>query len=180
MDDRDRLRMIGVTLGVLMLTGVVAMGVVAWRQVQAARAAAAVRMARPTPQGPLSDVRDDGQIVYTKTGEDEIDDAVAEARRRWPEFVAAFRKPSHRPGDHFMAKGAFGDGEEKEWMWFDVDSIDADRSATGTLENDPAHVPLRRGQRVTVKVADIGDWIYKDASGIHGGFVERVLRTRMK
>src|SRR5260370_22146557 len=53
---------------------------------------------------------------------------VAEARSRWPEFVDAFQ---HRMrGDSFLVKAPFGDGENCEWMWLEVKSIE-DGNVTG-------------------------------------------------
>jgi hypothetical protein len=41
--------------------------------------------------------------------------AVAEGRRRWPEFLQAFER--RHPDQIFSVKASFTDGEHTEWMW---------------------------------------------------------------
>jgi uncharacterized protein YegJ (DUF2314 family) len=101
--------------------------------------------------------------------------AVAEARWRWPEFVAAFE---HRqPGQTFAVKARFQEGEAEEFIWVIVNALEQD-TIYGTLDNDP--VGLRKlavGSRVRVAAAEINDWLYhKDREDLHGGFTIEVLR----
>jgi uncharacterized protein YegJ (DUF2314 family) len=82
-----------------------------------------------------------------------------EARRRWPEFVAAFAK--RKPGDNFAVKAQFVDGGHTEWMWVQVHSIDG-ATLRGTLDNEPVYVKnVKGGQSVTVKQADTDDWLFQ-------------------
>src|SRR5262245_2036309 len=50
--------------------------------------------------------------------------AEAEARRRWPEFVAAFNR--REPNVAYAVKARFTDGSATEWMWVQVQSIAGD------------------------------------------------------
>mgnify|MGYP003329175806 CR=1 FL=1 len=52
--------------------------------------------------------------------------AVAEATRRWPEFVAAF---SARDGEGHSVKAPITRGERTEFIWIEVDRIEPDRVA---------------------------------------------------
>jgi uncharacterized protein YegJ (DUF2314 family) len=93
---------------------------------------------------------------------------MAEARRRWPEFVAAFG--GRKPNDHFSAKARFIDGDHVEYMWMTVTSISGD-SVRGTLDNEPSIVNnVKYGQPTSFRLTDLNDWLYKDATGMHGGF----------
>src|SRR5207249_4234043 len=62
---------------------------------------------------------------------------VAEARSRWPEFVAAFA--NRTAADDFLVKALFKDGDNGEWMWLEVVSIQ-DGYLTGPLQNRPAQI----------------------------------------
>jgi len=94
--------------------------------------------------------------------------AVAEAQRRWPEFLLAFQ---HRdPNQTFSVKTPFTDGEHTEWMWVVVSSI-REELLEGSLGNTPFDVRnIHEGDRVTVRVAEIGDWVYQDGTKLIGGF----------
>ena len=100
--------------------------------------------------------------------------AEAEAIKRWPEFTAAF---AHRDSSEgFAVKGRFVDGASTEWMWIEVASVQSG-SVSGKIDNDPVYIHnVKFGDAVTVKLADIDDWIYKDAAGMHGGFTSKVLQ----
>ena len=81
-----------------------------------------------------SQLTDPGDDPRYKTAE-------AEARRRWPEFVAAFARRA--PGDTFSVKSAFSDGKQTEWMWIRVESIEPDgeggQRIKGTLASEPVY-----------------------------------------
>jgi len=111
--------------------------------------------------------------------------AEAEARRRWPEFVAAFEKRGE--GDSFTVKSAFSDGKHTEWMWLRVEAIETDAEGNvrikGKLTSDPVYVrAMSRGAGVTVTPSDVGDWTYTLSGGAGGskppvgGFTEPVLK----
>lgn len=94
--------------------------------------------------------------------------AVAEARRRWPEFLQAFQR--REPDQTFSVKAPFTDGEKTEWMWVMVSSL-AEEVLEGNLGNAPVEVRnVREGDRVTVRVSEIGDWVYQDGMNLIGGF----------
>ena len=99
--------------------------------------------------------------------------AVAEAKRRWPEFVEAFE---HRTDEElFGVKKAFTDGENTEFMWVLVTAIENNR-IYGTLGNEPVDVRgVKEGDNAIVDLDDINDWNYVRDGEIHGGFTSKVL-----
>src|SRR5262245_44873307 len=68
----------------------------------------------PDPLSALTQPRDD-EVVSVQALDVEMDEAMAEARRRWPEFVAAFAK--RRPLQGFAVKVPFRENEQTEHMW---------------------------------------------------------------
>jgi len=113
------------------------------------------------------------------SGNRSVEQAVEEARNRWPEFANAFAARTGAEEETFMAKFRFaipGDAENGEHMWIDVRSIDED-IVSGELMNAPVHIPgLRNGDHVNRPLEDLSDWLYVGPNGPEGGFVERVLR----
>lgn len=106
-----------------------------------------------------------------------LEKAVAEARRRWPEFVQAFN--TRTKGQKFSVKAPFSDGENTEWMWVIVSEIRGD-TVVGELGNEPVNVKgLHGGVDVEVLAPQIGDWIYGDGKKGVGGFSIKVLVKSM-
>jgi uncharacterized protein YegJ (DUF2314 family) len=104
--------------------------------------------------------------------------AVAEARRRWPEFVKAFK--AKRPLQGFAVKVPFKEDAETEFMWVEVLKIDGEK-IEGKLSNEPNTIKkLKLNDKVTVKVADVQDWIYSDGEKMVGGFSAKVLEEAGK
>jgi uncharacterized protein YegJ (DUF2314 family) len=100
--------------------------------------------------------------------------AVAEARRRWPEFVAAFQAP--KPGQaHFAVKLPVTDGRNTEFIWVGVTAIEGDE-IVGDLANQPVDLRfMKEGDRVRGKVADLNDWAWLEGDQMVGGFTTQAL-----
>jgi uncharacterized protein YegJ (DUF2314 family) len=100
--------------------------------------------------------------------------AVAEARRRWPEFVRAFE--SRDGNDNFAVKAAITDGEHTEYMWLIVTAIEND-IAYGRIDNDPLNVQgVKLGDIRRVAGSEIWDWLYMEGGEMVGGFSVAVVR----
>jgi uncharacterized protein YegJ (DUF2314 family) len=101
--------------------------------------------------------------------------AVAEARRRWPEFAAAFGRRTPETETPFVIKAPFGD-DDPEFMWVEVSRIEKE-TVTGRLANQPHRIEdFHEGQEVQVPIADVVDWIYGDAEGNPlGGWTQAVI-----
>jgi uncharacterized protein YegJ (DUF2314 family) len=99
----------------------------------------------------------DGEIVFIADDDPELQRAEAEARKAWPEFTKAYEAKS---GKNFVVKGRISEGENVEYMWVNVTSIDGG-TIRGTLDNEPVGLKgLKVGQEVELKVADVDDWLY--------------------
>lgn len=99
--------------------------------------------------------------------------AVEQARRRWPEFVEAFRDSPD--GREFFIKAPFEDACGSEFMWVRVSGI-TDESVAGELVNEPATVEsVKLGDTVTVPLAHLNDWMIMCGDERTGGFTIDVL-----
>lgn len=129
---------------------------------------------------PLEAITDLTNPPVVQVGEDDprMKAAVAEARRRFPEFVTAFKQ--RRSGWEFYVKAPFTDDTSTEFMWAEVTRIEND-IIHGTLSNEPVSVKnLRLGDPVQVKLSDLNDWTYTDGKSLTGGFTIKVLDEASK
>ena len=105
--------------------------------------------------------------------------ATAEARRRWPEFVAAF-EADPRKHDFFFVKMEFREGDKSEFMWVSVTDIDGD-TIHGVLNNSPDRLKdVVEGQKVRVGVTGLSDWLYGSGENMMGGFTMKVMEDALK
>lgn len=117
----------------------------------------------------------DVPIVQADYDDPKLKATIDEAQQRWPEFLAAFKKK--RPVDRFGVKLRFVDGDEEEYMWIVVDSIEGD-SIKGVLDNSPNAVKnVKSGDVVNTTRRDVLDWAYTtdEDDEIRGGFSLKVL-----
>lgn len=107
--------------------------------------------------------------------------AMAEARRRWPEFVAAFK--SRKSGDdRYIIKAAFTSDEGKtEYMWLTVYGLEPEY-VHGHLINEPLHCKdLQRGSLIEVPVERLSDWLCPDADDRPlGNFTDKIVHSSSK
>jgi len=98
--------------------------------------------------------------------------AVAEAKRRWPEFVSAYQE---RTGQNFSVKAPVTVGERTEFIWVAVDGLEPEY-VHGTLDNDPVDLgDLKHGSRVEIPVGDVNDWAFVRDDDPVGMFTVKVL-----
>jgi uncharacterized protein YegJ (DUF2314 family) len=116
-----------------------------------------------------------GNVVQLGTDDPGLVAAAAEARRRWPEFVAAFNE--QRPGRKYAVKFAApikGGGDEHIWIM--VTALEGG-TVSGTLGNAPVeNIGLKLGDAVTIQTADVEDWLFTDGQAMTGGFSVATLR----
>jgi uncharacterized protein YegJ (DUF2314 family) len=100
--------------------------------------------------------------------------AMAEAKKRWREFVDAFER---RSADQlFSIRAPFGDGAHTEFMWVGVTAIENDM-IYGKLGNEPVHLRgMNAGETVKVRVADMNDWMFTEGKAMRGGFTIEAIR----
>lgn len=117
-------------------------------------------------------------VVSVEAGDPRMAEAVAEARRRWPEFEAAFDR--RKPEQIFSAKAPFRESGKLEFMWIHVTALEHNR-VFGTLDSEPSIVKrFRIGQQVSFPLSLLNDWLYKENGTIHGGFTVAVLRDAQR
>jgi uncharacterized protein YegJ (DUF2314 family) len=101
--------------------------------------------------------------------------AVAEARQRWPEFVAAFK--ARRPGGNYAVKVPVTRGGNTEFIWLEVVGLEPEY-IHGKLANDPVDLgELKLGDQVEVALSELNDWTFRhDESAEPAGlFSVRIL-----
>ena len=117
-----------------------------------------------------------GNVVQLGADDPGLVAATAEARRRWPEFVAAFNE--QRPGRKCAVKYAApikGGGDEHIWIM--VTALGSG-TISGTLGNAPAEdIGLKLGDAVTIKTDDVEDWLFTEGQSMTGGFSVATLRN---
>jgi uncharacterized protein YegJ (DUF2314 family) len=117
-------------------------------------------------------------VVNISPGDPRMRRAVAEATKRWPEFVDAFEKRSTE--QLFSIRAPFGDGEHTEFMWVGVTAIEND-IIYGKLGNEPVHVRgMNAGETVKVRVGDMNDWMFTEGKAMRGGFTIEAIRQAEK
>lgn len=82
-----------------------------------------------------------------------------------------------------VIKVAFNDPggrtEDVEHMWLGESYFDGE-SIVATLFNDPNHLrSVRSGDRITLQLADLEDWMYAVGARVYGGFTVDVIRAQM-
>jgi uncharacterized protein YegJ (DUF2314 family) len=121
----------------------------------------------------------EGEIVGVTADDPEMEAAIAEARKRLPEFRQAFTRKSRGEGP-FLVKAPFAYADGVEHMWVEVTSL-SEGTMQGTLANEPYYVDsLKQGDAVTVQDTAITDWIYRAARQPVGGFTTAVLARRQQ
>jgi uncharacterized protein YegJ (DUF2314 family) len=99
--------------------------------------------------------------------------AVAEARRRWPEFVTAFAR--RRPEQKFAVKAGISDGRHVEYLWLTVQHLKD--GIHGQVDNEPVELTsVCLGSKVRVPVEELTDWLYTDGDEMKGGFTVKVIQ----
>lgn len=108
--------------------------------------------------------------------------AIAEARRRWPEFVSTFAAAGEPSADtrSFNVKFAAREGELVEHLWLTVTEIEGDK-VRGTVGNQPVRLKgFELDKAVEIRATDVEDWLYFRGSKLNGGFTVKVVTTRME
>ena len=117
-------------------------------------------------------------VVGVRRDDPHVLAAATEARRNLREFESAFS--ARKPGHTFAVKVPFSHTGGREFMWVAVRSI-ADGAVEGRLASEPVEVTeLRRGDAVRVMLADVSDWLHRDAdksAPARGGFTAEAVKA---
>lgn len=108
------------------------------------------------------------------TGRDaDLAAAVLTAQRKLPEFIAAFKKGQGK----FAVCGKFETPSGPEHLWVRVNKYEGE-VFSGKLDVEPkAYREKRKGDPISVKQADVVDWMYDAGEGMHGGFTLKALKN---
>ncbi len=102
----------------------------------------------------------------------EILQASADAVRTLPYFWSK-RDAAINPDDYFIKIRVVGE-KKPEAIWISHPSMEGDM-VSGIVDQTPAFIDVKEGERITVKAADICDWMYTEGDKMHGNYVGRVL-----
>lgn len=113
----------------------------------------------------------DGTVT---TGRDaDLAAAVLTAQRQLPEFIEAFKKGQGK----FAVCGKFETPSGPEHLWVRVDKYEGE-VFSGKLDVEPkAFREKRKGDPISVKQADVVDWMYDAGEGMKGGFTLKALKN---
>jgi uncharacterized protein YegJ (DUF2314 family) len=114
-------------------------------------------------------------VLAAKDDDPRLVAAVEEARRRWPEFVAALAPP--QPEQTFAVKAPIREGDKVEFMWLSEVRLEGD-TVHGALGNDPVELKqVRRGDALQVPRGEVVDWLVVGPQGMQGGFTVQALKA---
>lgn len=119
-------------------------------------------------------------IIPFATDDVAMNTAIEEARRTYPQFLAAFRNAPQHTQENFAVKlglETYDGGREHIW----VDNLFLRNGRLyGHIANNPNALPnLRLGSEVEVTPDLISDWAIYTAEGAYGSFTTRVMIERM-
>ena len=115
------------------------------------------------------------EVQFVPTSDPVMNAAIEKAKATLPVFFARLAKP--QPGDDGFAVKIYyqtskGDGEH---IWANRVERKADM-VTATINNEPRDIAgLKIGQRVTVPLGQLTDWMYTREGKIHGGQTIRAI-----
>jgi uncharacterized protein YegJ (DUF2314 family) len=115
------------------------------------------------------------KVTYVAGDDPKMNEAIEKARSSVQSFIIALK--AAKPGQSaFSVKMAFTDGSNTEHIWLTPVSYDGKRFH-GTINNEPETVKnVRFGQKASVEVSKISDWMYVEKRKLVGGYTLRVLR----
>ncbi len=112
-------------------------------------------------------------VIEVADEDPEMIAAVAEARRRWPEFVTAFA--GRQPEQSFAIKAPITRRGNTEFIWISVDRLEKDQ-IHGRLDNDPVNLgTLKSGDTVTIPLKELNDWVFNQGEEVTGLFTTKIL-----
>ena len=113
-----------------------------------------------------------GTAVLTVAQDSRLQAAEAEARRRFPEFAAAFQNGA---GSGFAVKAQLVANGVREHIWVKVRQLRGNTIA-GDLGNNPINSgELKLGSGVEVDLNQVEDWIFSQNGKREGLFTKPVL-----
>jgi len=112
-------------------------------------------------------------VVTVATENEEMEDAIYQARATINTFFTAFKNPQPNQTS-FLIKARFEDGECAEHIWL-ADLDFRQHPATGVVANDPGIKTLSYMERVPFLPDQISDWMYMQDGQLVGGYTTKLL-----
>jgi uncharacterized protein YegJ (DUF2314 family) len=115
-------------------------------------------------------------LVHAKVDDPRLAAATAEARRRWPEFVAAYKNRLGKSA--FVVKHEFPlkDGGAQH-MWMAVTGINGNQVSGLLIDQPYGDIGYKEGDPITLAANEIEDWGYQEHGQRVGGFSQPVLEA---
>ena len=110
------------------------------------------------------------------TQNEAVNAAIEKARKTLPVFFARLDKPQRGDSD-FQIKIRFETSRPPngEHVWARDVSLNGDK-VSATIATVPRDIPnLKQGQRVTVPVSQVTDWLIENGGKYHGAYTVRAL-----
>ena len=126
-------------------------------------------------------MRDD--LIPVSVGDPEMNRAMAEARRRLPEFRRALDEDAGRiiptiNGALVKAAVSSPSTGKTEHIWLEDVGFE-DNRIIGSVASSPDAIPeVARGDEITVSRDDVSDWVYRQGGRTFGGFTVRLMQQR--
>ncbi|TCR62699.1 uncharacterized protein YegJ (DUF2314 family) [Bosea sp. BK604] len=117
------------------------------------------------------------QVVDFRSSDQEMNRAIAQARKTLPNFVALYRAGK---GQRHAVKVAipYGPGR-REHIWMNLTAIEGDVFA-GRIANDPVHLDgLHNGDAYRAEQSVVTDWNYMSGGMMHGSYTTRVALKKL-
>lgn len=123
-------------------------------------------------------IGEDDPVVFFSNDDPEMNKAINKARASVDSFIAALKSPK-KGQVSFSVKMRVTDGDQVEHMWVTDVSYDGAKF-NGKMGNEPVNVKtVKLNQKVSVKPAEISDWMYIDNQKLVGGETIRVMRNKL-
>ncbi len=112
-------------------------------------------------------------VVEVRNDNDEIAQAILEAKQTIGQFLSAFHDP--KPGQNgFHLKVRFEVEDSVEHIWLSDLDLES-KPPTGNIANDGRIPGFEFGKRVTFQKSWVTDWTYTEDGQMIGGYTTRVL-----
>lgn len=120
--------------------------------------------------------REPDAIVEFSDEDAQMNAAIAEARRTYPQFLAHFdAAPAQDSSNYLLKVGLPSAGGGHEHVWIDGLRRENGR-LVGALANEPGDLPgMHVGSRIEIDDALVSDWAIITRAGMYGGFTQRVM-----
>lgn len=116
------------------------------------------------------------QVVDFRSSDREMNNAIAEARKTLPDFIALYRAGK---GERHAVKVAIPYDRGREHVWMNLTAIEGD-VFVGQIANVPVHLEkLSRGDSYRAASAMVSDWNYMSDGQMHGSYTTRVAIKKL-